>query len=338
MNSVNYRIPLGLALLGAGLMAMSLVRHSRAVRHRPTVAAVVKPRLHSKPLAAAMAPSIAPVQQPEAGGEAEEFCRLVKNLNPDLDQERLYSRLREQVTIEHEEALRPDGPYFLDSADSRGTPLGRLIASLYQAGFMEPARGEPDLRAAWKELDRLHWEDPANAAFTLFRLAVERKLDVGSPQIQASLEELARATKFDSLWNEFMRDVHQAGVNSQDPATFLMAISFLGRVPVPNYDLVRKAIGDTFETNPDLRNHLAGLLTDPALQSEKSHFLFGYNVLEYGLGRFYSDSYLPTLNELDKGKRQPSEPWDSFPLDTTKCGASDYIETRSKLQSLQHSI
>lgn len=272
--------------------------------------------------------------------DASEFCEAMRAVNDDSIPilNSVYEKLKDRVPAEYEELLRPDGPFAQDTEGYRQTQIGRFIASLYQAGLMSPARGEPDLHAAWTELDRLHWEDPENAAYSLFRLSVEQQLGMGTPQIQATLEELARATKFDTLYTTFMREVHTAAVKSQDPLTYLLTISFLSRLPAPDYNQLQHQVGAILESVPDVRDHLAGLLTQPALNAAKSHLLFGYNVLEYSMGRWLSDTYLPRLEELESQKQKPSLEWDQFTFDVSKCGPANFAESREKLQYLMDSI
>ncbi len=274
---------------------------------------------------------------------ASDFCKMAQQLNARSDTRFAVSQLSRQVAErgydipkDAAEIFSDHSPLFSPLPPAPTTRAGKFLLALRKSGMLEGLDWEqPDFDQATSLMTELRNEDPDNAAPLLFQLMIEKKKGTDLEDLGDLLRDLVSARKFDTFYTQASRQFRDAAVGWQDPLSFMLVTQILSVMPVPNYQSIPSLVNEMSESAPELREHLADLMTQEGRDAQESSEALGYNVLDYSFGRAMTDRGLPRSSEIDQMKVPPPLPLEAFSFDTQECSDHTYLRQQTNLSALK---
>ncbi len=180
-------------------------------------------------------------------------------------------------------------------------PGTRFIAALQLGGLSNMGSAKtPDVKKARELLLALEKENPGNAAYPYFRLALEEKLGFKREELLATANEAADGSFFDTHFDEINREMLNA--RWLNPALhyalrrYYYADSFNF---YPGTDVIRSLQADQ---NFGGSARIAKLMTDPGMKASRPADSGEYYNLQYIYGRLLDKNSYKDFDEFDKEK------------------------------------
>lgn len=277
---------------------------------------------------------------------AAEFCKTSLELttanNSRYELAVLNHRLRErglELPAAAAELFSATSPLFSESPQTPKTPVGKFMFALRKAGMVDGLDWEqPDYEVAINVMNELRNEDPDNAAPAIFQLLIEQRRGTSLEDLGELVQEVANARKFDTFYTRAMKEFREAVIALQDPTSFMLSAQILSTMPIPTYNALTSLVNTLSESQPDLKENLAEVMTRPGREAAESHDIYGYNVLDYSYGRAFSERDLPRFNEIELLKAQPPIRLDQMAFDMQECSDQTYNQYLSNLATLKSAL
>ncbi len=234
--------------------------------------------------------------------EANDICRTMKLL--ETTQSRYKHSIQALLTITSlstptQEAFKEDGPFFasFEKLDRKFTHTSSNFFWALRLGTLTQ-QGSPSsdaaLVAAKKILLQLEKEDPANAAYPYFRLAVEQKLKATDAELLEIAKKIAQGSYFETHMDSIMKEITTAAwINPSVRA----AISDSELYPLFLYP----SLNTLQKLDFDGKSAIGDLMMQKGQRSSRGMQSMEYSEQEYSYGHVLKgDDKMPDIYQLSQ--------------------------------------
>ncbi|MBX3020901.1 MAG: hypothetical protein KF799_04430 [Bdellovibrionales bacterium] len=294
------------ALFISAVLALALIRQ-RAPDFLPDGGLGQEPLIERAPQSAKVEKKAKPMPPPPPASyfqllQDDRFCEVIEMDVADHREDFIRSlHLDEPGPVQ--ELVGPHSPFFTDpSEQTYSAANARFMQAMVLSGQLEGSTVKKLVFPLYEEARRLlldlETEDPQNAAYTYFRLEVEKALGRSTEELAQIAERILTADRFESHSLDVRKAVRAR--MTANASKYIAGVNYVSTLPVLAYGanvLVRML--DVYV--PGLNEHLAELMTAQGTRANTHSFADGYDVLEYLGGRSLAPWLeLPNHIEIDK--------------------------------------
>lgn len=228
-----------------------------------------------------------------------------------------------------------EGPTFKSQEGKTMTPTQKFIDALMTSQFFYGAkRDQTDTDKSLKQLEELSAAYPENAAYALYKLALEQQLGKNSSQVRSSAAQILKAKSYEPGLFDVRTELHKHIWTS--PTIFYLTRLVASELPGVSFHKVRESLlsVDDSKTN----EHLGNLMVQKGLASKRTFLSVEFDTTEYYYGNSLLNNKHPDAHELAESKEpgkilEVEDNWDHFELDHEVCDRSGLDEAYQKLKN-----
>lgn len=329
---------------------------ARVIPPTPTTKSVVIPRTPSRgqiPQMAAVAPSaMAPTQvildnknktytYPEIQKMIvnDDVCALHKtviDMANKGDAPVYIDALFEALNIDgFKQLFGVEGPLFKSQDGKALTPSQKFFDALATSDFFSGSKREQlDLEKSHKQLEELVAAYPDNAAYSLYKLALESQMGKTNTHLRGTAAQVARAKTYETGLFDVRSELHKHMWTS--PTIYYLARLVTGELPNARIHKLRDAVMGVEDQKTV--EHIGGLMVQKGLNSKRTYISEEFDSTEYYYGNSFLNNKHPDVQELaesrEPGKIQElNDTWTHYEMDYDDCDRTGIDEFFQKMKN-----
>lgn len=228
-----------------------------------------------------------------------------------------------------------EGPLFKSQEGKTLTSTQKFIDALVTSDFFSSnKREQTDLEKSYKQLEELVAAHPDNAAYSLYKLALESQMGKTSTQLRGTTAQIAKAKSYEPGLFDVRAELHKNMWIS--PTIYYLTRLVISELPYVRAQKLRDAVMGVEDQNAV--EHIGGLLVQKGLNSKKTYLSSEFDTAEYYYGNGFLNNKYPDLQELaesrEPGKLQEiNDNWPHYEIEYEDCDRTGLDEFFQKMKN-----
>lgn len=228
-----------------------------------------------------------------------------------------------------------EGPLFKAQDGKSLSPAQKFADALASADFFSNTKREiQDGEKSLKTLEELVSAFPDNAAYAMYKLALEHQMGKTNAHMRSTLAQISKAKQYDSQVGGLKSALIKHLWDS--PTIYFLANSVMGELP----HLRSHKLRDAFAQVEDQKviEHAGSLLVEKGLNSKRTLYSGEFDTAEYYYGNTFLNNKHPDLRELSESKepgklQEIEDNYLHYELNIDDCDRTAFDEHFSKLKN-----
>jgi hypothetical protein len=228
-----------------------------------------------------------------------------------------------------------EGPIFKAQEGKVLTPAQKFIDALATSEFFSGNKREQiDLEKSHKQLEELVEAYPDNAAYSLYKLALESQMGKTSTDLRGTTAQIAKAKSYDPGLFDMRYEIQKLMWTS--PSIYYLSRLVASELPSVRVHKLRDVV--TGLEDQKAVEHIGNLLVQKGLNSKRTYYSGEFDTSEYYYGNSFLNNKYPDVQELAES-REPgkieeiNENWINYDMEYENCDRTSLDEFFQKMKN-----